>query len=207
MAVHQNTVSSVCQKEHRTFYAPFTRGKEQVYISFVATNILKIRTFILWILKFVRMALWTIYTNSFCSCFMNKAHWAENCVLVCSFSFKLFLWLIKTQEMCVFVWSGLSWKVWSTVRWAPLQTWSAFTESQNEKQRLGLRTQLLFQQHSYFLRAEERMTALKWGAPTEKNGSVIVCSVTLEKLKQFLILMAQWRQRKHFWRPLKYSRL
>ncbi len=39
MAVHQN---SVFQKEHRMFYALFTRVKEQVYISLVPTNILKI---------------------------------------------------------------------------------------------------------------------------------------------------------------------
>ncbi len=86
------------------------------------------------------MALNDLHKNVFCSCFMNTAHWAENCILVSSFSFEHFLRLIKTQEMCVFVWSGLSWKVWSTVRWAPLQTWSPFTESQNEKQSLGLRT-------------------------------------------------------------------
>ncbi len=30
IAVHQKSVSSVCQKEHRMFYAPFTPGREQV---------------------------------------------------------------------------------------------------------------------------------------------------------------------------------
>ncbi len=45
MAVHKNSVSSVCKKEHRTFYAPFTRGKEQVYIYFVPTNIWKYKHF------------------------------------------------------------------------------------------------------------------------------------------------------------------
>lgn len=40
MAVHQHSASLVCQKEHRTFYAPFTRGGEQVQINFVATNVL-----------------------------------------------------------------------------------------------------------------------------------------------------------------------
>ncbi len=38
MAVNQNSVSSVCQKEHRMFYAPFTRGREQVYVYFYVSN-------------------------------------------------------------------------------------------------------------------------------------------------------------------------
>ncbi len=45
MAVHQNSVSSVCQKVQRMFYAPFTSGREHVSIFFGPTNILKIRTF------------------------------------------------------------------------------------------------------------------------------------------------------------------
>ncbi len=128
-------------KKNTYVYAPFTRGKEQVYISFVQ---LTFRKFFLLMFTFFKVSqngfMNDLLKNVFCSCFMNTAHWAENCILGSSFSFELFLRLIKTQEMCVFVWSGLSWKVWSTVRWAPLQTWSPFTESQNEKQSLGLRT-------------------------------------------------------------------
>ncbi len=68
------------------------------------------------------MALWMIYSKM-CSVHVSWIRPTEQRIvfLVPSFSFELFLRLIKTQEMCVFVWSGLSWKVWSTVRWAPLQ--------------------------------------------------------------------------------------
>ncbi len=64
MAVHQNLVSSVCHKEHRTFNAPFTHGRAQVYISLVLTNILKIRKFP-WIRKFTSEQLNERFTDQF----------------------------------------------------------------------------------------------------------------------------------------------
>ncbi len=60
MAVHQNAVLSVCQKEHRTFYVPLTH--EQVYISCVPTNILKIQMFSL-ILKFMSERLYERFSK------------------------------------------------------------------------------------------------------------------------------------------------
>ncbi len=55
-------MSSVCQKEHGTFYAPFTRGREQVYIYFVPTSVLKIRTFS-WIRKTISEQLYKRFTQ------------------------------------------------------------------------------------------------------------------------------------------------
>ncbi len=68
--MHQNSVSSVCQKKKNwTFYAPFTRGREQVHIYFVPTNILKIRNTSLRQNGFTN----DLHKNEFCSCFMNEA--------------------------------------------------------------------------------------------------------------------------------------
>ncbi len=52
-----------------TFYAPFTRGREQVHIYFVPTNILKIRNTSLRQNGFTN----DLHKNEFCSCFMNEA--------------------------------------------------------------------------------------------------------------------------------------
>ncbi len=65
-------------RKHRTFYTPFTRGGEQVYISFIPTNILKIRTF--HELKSLPQNgfMNDLHKNEFCSCFINEAQW-EHC--------------------------------------------------------------------------------------------------------------------------------
>ncbi len=52
-----------------TFYAPFTRGREQVHIYFVPTNILKIRNTSLRQNGFTN----DLHKNEFCLCFMNEA--------------------------------------------------------------------------------------------------------------------------------------
>ncbi len=62
MAVHQNSVFA-----KKIYYAPFTRGTEQVYIS----NIWKISTLSLIQKVTFKTALRTIHTNLF---FINDAH-------------------------------------------------------------------------------------------------------------------------------------
>ncbi len=107
MAVHQNSVSSVCQREQRSFYTPFTRGREKVQISFIPTNVLKIQTFS-WICSARVSWMRPIGISGHISLFLNLSKsnnisakmWLA-CRLYCLFVFFVYFVIMRQLVLCL----------------------------------------------------------------------------------------------------------
>ncbi len=102
------SVISLPQKKHRTIYAPFTRGREQVYI--YKLTFWKYEHFHEF--KSLRQNGFTndLHKNEFCSCFMNEAQVVFLLVFLLTYIVGSRSWF---WEQCWWTWLWKSkWTVW-----------------------------------------------------------------------------------------------